>query len=145
MTDFVYISGKVYSEPRHIQNQRHIQNPGAFCKNSSLTIWNKYYDLFKYCCNFYNKVIICWTSCVPCSWWWLCSISKRTCGQVLVLPSRRLVRPATNHDFVILPQWYLYFVKKVWKPRGLGPCILIYPKIAWNIKQILIISETKTS
>ena len=26
---------------------------------------------------------------------------KCTCGQVLVLPSRRLVRPAANDDFVI--------------------------------------------
>ena len=29
-------------------------------------------------------------------------MSKRTCGQVLVLPSRRLVRPVADYDFVLV-------------------------------------------
>ena len=37
-----------------------------------------------------------------CSWWRLCYVSKRTCGQVLVLPSRCLVLPAADDDFNIL-------------------------------------------
>ena len=36
-----------------------------------------------------------------CSWWWLCYMSKRTCGQVLVLPSLRLVYPPADDDFAI--------------------------------------------
>ena len=34
------------------------------------------------------------TSSASCSWWWLCYMSKRICGQVLVLSSRRLERTA---------------------------------------------------
>ena len=36
-----------------------------------------------------------------CSWWWHCYMSKRTCGQVLVWPSRCLMRLAAENDFVI--------------------------------------------
>ena len=41
------------------------------------------------------------TSGASCSWWWFFYMSKRTCGQVLVLQSRRLVRPAAEDDFFI--------------------------------------------
>ena len=41
------------------------------------------------------------TSSTSCSWWWLCYMTKRTCGQVLVLPSRRLVYPPADDDFAI--------------------------------------------
>ena len=40
-------------------------------------------------------------SSASCSWGWLCYVSKRTGGQVLVLPSRCLVRPAADDDFVM--------------------------------------------
>ena len=39
-------------------------------------------------------------------------MSKGTCGQVLVLPSRRLVRPATDDDFVKL----LYSLQNCFMP-----------------------------
>ena len=35
------------------------------------------------------------------SWWWLCHMSKRTFGHTFVSPSRRLMRPAVDDDFVI--------------------------------------------
>ena len=38
------------------------------------------------------------TSSVSCSWWWFCYMLNSTCGQVLVLPSRRLMQPAANDD-----------------------------------------------
>ena len=41
------------------------------------------------------------TSSASCSWWWLCYMSKRTYEHVLVLPSRRLVCPVANDDFII--------------------------------------------
>ena len=41
------------------------------------------------------------TSSAYCSWWWLCYMSKCTCGEVLVLLSRRLVLAAADDDFVI--------------------------------------------
>ena len=42
------------------------------------------------------------TSGASCSWWWLCYMSKCTCGQVLGLPSQHLVCPAADDDFVKL-------------------------------------------
>ena len=48
---------------------------------------------FHACVSIYYNTII--------SWWWLCYMSKRTYGHVLVLPSRRLGRPAVDDDFVI--------------------------------------------
>ena len=41
------------------------------------------------------------TSSACCSWWWLCYMSKRMCGEVLVLSSWRLVSTAAGDDFVI--------------------------------------------
>ena len=40
------------------------------------------------------------TLSASCSWWY-CYMSKRTCQQVLVLPSRCLVDPAADDDFAI--------------------------------------------
>ena len=42
------------------------------------------------------------TSGASCGWWWLFYMSKCTCGQVLVLQSRRLVCAAADDDFVKL-------------------------------------------
>ena len=42
------------------------------------------------------------TSGASCSWWWLFYMSKCTCGQVLVLQSRRLVCATADDDFVKL-------------------------------------------
>ena len=38
-------------------------------------------------------------------------MTKHTCGQVLVLPSRRLVRPAADDDFVINKTYQLKYEK----------------------------------
>ena len=41
------------------------------------------------------------TSSASYSWWWLGCTSKNTYGNVLVLSSRRLVRPAADDDLVL--------------------------------------------
>ena len=40
-------------------------------------------------------------SSASCSWWRLCYVSKSTCGHVLLLPSRCLVRLEAHDDFVM--------------------------------------------
>ena len=39
-------------------------------------------------------------------------MSKGTCGHVLVLPSRRLVRPAADNDFVLVIR--VFTVPRFW-------------------------------
>ena len=54
-------------------------------------------------------------------------MSKATCGQVLVLPSRRLVRPATDDDFFKL----LYSLQNCFMPlkKIFAATIVLWKKV----------------
>ena len=61
------------------------------------------------------------TSAASCSWWWLCYMLKHACGQVLVLPGWRLVRPAADDDSVIC--WNVLVDKCLCRQAGVW-CVL---------------------
>ena len=72
----------------------------------------------------YMSKRIIWTSAcvakpmssVSCSWWWLCYMSKSIIWTSPLLPSRCLVRPAADDDFIIM---IVLPCRKLWCPKVL--------------------------